>query len=171
MRVCEFYPNDKWSLLYRGTRDGFGSSDFHSKCDGHPNTLTLLKAKQSAFIFGGFTSVKWESCGHARKWKADSSAFLFSLTNRENTPCKIKIDPSQSHKAIYCNTECGPSFGGGCDIRVGDKANEAMGKQCFSRLGRTYKHSNYAYGTSEAKTFLAGSHEFKLEEIEVYRKE
>jgi len=39
--LCEFSTNDKWSLLYRATRDGFDSSDFHSKCDGHSNTLTI----------------------------------------------------------------------------------------------------------------------------------
>jgi hypothetical protein len=38
--LCEFSPNDKWSLFYRGTRDGFGSNVFHSKCDGRNNTLT-----------------------------------------------------------------------------------------------------------------------------------
>jgi hypothetical protein len=57
INLCEFSPNDKWSLLYRGTRDGFGSNDFHSKCDGHSNTLTISKAKGSNFIFGGFASV------------------------------------------------------------------------------------------------------------------
>jgi hypothetical protein len=41
LSLCEFSPNDTWSLLYRGTRDGFGSDDFHSKCDGHSNTLTI----------------------------------------------------------------------------------------------------------------------------------
>ncbi len=42
IKICEFSPNDKWSLLYRGTRDGFGSGDFHSNCDGHSNPLTIL---------------------------------------------------------------------------------------------------------------------------------
>ena len=50
IRLCEFSPNDNWSLLYRGTRDGFGSDDFHSKCDDHSNTLTILKAKESKFM-------------------------------------------------------------------------------------------------------------------------
>jgi hypothetical protein len=54
IKLCEFSPNDKWSILYRGTRDGFGSDVFHSKCDGLTNTLTLFKAKQSSYIFGGF---------------------------------------------------------------------------------------------------------------------
>jgi hypothetical protein len=60
IKLCEFSPNDKFTLLYRGTRDGFGSNDFHSKCDGHSNTLTILKAEQSSYIFGGFALVKWE---------------------------------------------------------------------------------------------------------------
>ncbi len=59
VKLCEFSPNDKWSLLYRGTRDGFGAKDFHSRCDGHSNTLTILKAKQSEFIFGGFLMVRY----------------------------------------------------------------------------------------------------------------
>ncbi len=29
MDLCEFSPNDKWSLLYRATRDGFRGKDFH----------------------------------------------------------------------------------------------------------------------------------------------
>jgi hypothetical protein len=59
--LCEFSTIDKWSLLYRGTRDGFGARAFHTKCDGHPNTLTICKAKESSYIFGGFTTVRWES--------------------------------------------------------------------------------------------------------------
>ena len=33
VKLCEFSPNDKWTLLYRGTRDGFAAKAFHSKCD------------------------------------------------------------------------------------------------------------------------------------------
>jgi hypothetical protein len=94
INLCEFSPNDKWSLLYRGTRDGFGTNDFHSKCDGHANTLTIFKAKESQFIF-------------------DSYSYLCS----------------------------------------------------------SYKHPQYEYGTNEAETFLAGSFNFHLDEIEVYHKE
>jgi hypothetical protein len=44
----------------------------------------------------------------------------------------------------------------------------------YSYSGATYTHPRYAYrtnGTNEASTFLAGSFEFKLDEIEVYQKE
>jgi hypothetical protein len=72
--LCQFSPNDKWSLLYRVTRDGFGSKDFHSKCDGHSNTLTLIKAKESSYIFGGFTSVRWKSYARGR-YKLDPNPY------------------------------------------------------------------------------------------------
>jgi hypothetical protein len=40
-----------------------------------------------------------------------------------------------------------------------------------SDLGFSYKHPQYAQGTNKAETFLAGSHEFQLDEIEIYQKE
>jgi hypothetical protein len=163
-KLCEFSPNDKWSLLYRGTRDGFGSSDFHSKCDGRANTLTIFKAKGSGFIFGGFTSVKWESSG---RWKSDRNAFIFSLTNKDNQPLKMKVDPERNQYAIDCDSSYGPTFGG--SISIADNANTTM--DSYSNLGWTYKHPQYEYGTDEAKTYLAGSYKFQLDEIEVFQRE
>jgi hypothetical protein len=152
--------------LYRGTRDGFGAKAFHTKCDGHLNTLTLLKAKGSKFIFGGFTAVSWES---SNKHKSDANAFIFSLTNNYNKPVKMKINPKRHESAIRCYPEYGPTFGGGHEIRIVNDANTAM--DSYSNLGYSYSHPQYPFGTDEAQTFLAGSHEFQLDEIEVYQKE
>jgi hypothetical protein len=165
IKLCQFSPNDKWSLLYRATWDGFGSHDFHSKCDGHSNTLTILKAKESEFIFGGFTTVTWES---SSLFKSDPNAFLFSLTNRDKRPLKTKIDPNKHQHAIHCNSDDGPTFGGH-DIKIANNANTT--RDSWSNLGFIYRHPQYANGTSEASTFLAGSHKFLLDEIEVYQKE
>jgi hypothetical protein len=101
--LCEFSHEDKWTLLYRGSRDGFGAHDFHLKCDGKSQTLTLLKAKRSKFIFGGFTASDWDSFS---RWKHDPHAFLFSLTRRE----KIHVIPAKSKFAIWCSSECGPNI-------------------------------------------------------------
>jgi hypothetical protein len=162
--LCEFSPNDKWSLLYRGSRDGFGSNDFHSKCDGHANTLTILKAKESEFIFGGFTTVEWDS---SNDWKSDANAFILSLTNKDNKPLKMNIDPYRHPNAICCYSSYGPIFGP--DIRIANNANTRM--DSYSHLGFAYKHPQYEYKTNEANTFLAGSKWFQLDEIEVYQKE
>jgi hypothetical protein len=118
VNLCEFSSNDKWTLLYRGTRDGFGASNFHSKCDGRNNTLTLLKAHGSSFIFGGFGSVSWES---KMRSKSDPNAFLFSLTNKDNQPSKMR--QLNTTNSIYCASGYGPTFGGGHDIYICDNAN------------------------------------------------
>jgi BTB/POZ domain-containing protein KCTD9 len=169
IRLCEFSLKDKWTLLYSGSRDGFGAKDFHSKCDGHSDTLTILKAKKSGFIFGGFTKTAWSP---PNGYKSDHSAFLFSLTNQENKPCKMQKDENQNHYAIYYGSEYGPTFSGGSgggDIIIRNNANSTDGG--CSNLSHAYKHPQYAYGSNEAKTFLAGSYHFQLDEIEVYQKE
>jgi hypothetical protein len=164
LNLCEFSPKDKWSLLYRGTRDGFGSSDFHSKCDGHSNTLTIFKAKESSYIFGGFTTANWDS---SSRWKSDPKAFIISLTNKDNLPLKIKIGPNSHQYAIYCDTKYGPSFGKGISIK--NNANTTMNN--YSKLGFAFKHAQFGHYTNEAQTFLTGSIRFQLVEIEVFKKE
>ncbi len=166
IRLCEFSPNDKWTVLYRATRDGFDSGDFHSRCDGRANTLTIVKAKESQFIFGGFTSVSWESSTNG-KWKSDRHAFIFSLTNKDNKPLKMKIDSNEHKYAIRCNSNFGPTFGNGYEIYIANNANTTTNS--YSYLGYSYNWPQYAYGTNEARTFLSGSCQFQLDDIEVYQ--
>ncbi len=92
--------------MNRGTREGFGSREFHSKCENHSNTLTILKAKESQFIFGGYTTVEWDG---SSQWKSDAIAFIFSLTNKDNQPMKMKVDPNRHEYAIYCDSSFGPN--------------------------------------------------------------
>jgi hypothetical protein len=94
IKLCEFSPNDKWSLLYRATRDGFEPNDFHSKCDNKSNTLTIVKAKESGFIFGGFTSVEWDG---SDRYKSDLNAFIFSLTNKDKKS-GLGLNPVQNDR-------------------------------------------------------------------------
>ena len=131
--------------------------------------MTILKVNGSSNIFGGFTTVSWESSANGR-FKSDANAFLFSLTNKDNQPLKMKVDPDKHQRAIYFHSRYGPIFGGGHDIRIVNNANTTWSDSC-SFLGESYKHPQYAFGTNEAKTFLAGSFNFQLDEIEVYKKE
>ena len=171
IKLCEFKPKDKFKFLYRASRDGFGTNDFHLKCDGKANTLTIFKASESSFIFGGFTTASWDSSSGS---KTDPNAFLFSLTNKENQPCKMKIDKNRQQYAIDCRSSCFPSFGyynhpsHGHDLWI--VSNIYKEAPSGSHIGNVYKHPKYNAGTNEANTFLAGSHEFQLSEIEVYQK-
>jgi hypothetical protein len=51
------FRGKRLSLLWRGGRDGFGARDFHRRCDGHANTLTLILDTKGN-TFGGFTPVE-----------------------------------------------------------------------------------------------------------------
>ena len=162
IKLCEFSIENTWRLIYRGSQHGYKAKDFHGKCDGKSSTLTILKAKASGFIFGGYTEAAWSSEDGFRK---DANTFIFSLTNGENAPMKIKtIDANYS---IWSNDEYGPGFGSG-DISIEDEADTSM--KNYADLGGTYKHPKYLYQTKEAEKFLAGSFNFQLAEIEVYQK-
>ena len=158
IKLCEFGPSDKWTLLYRGSRDGIDANGFHSKCDGHSSTLTIVKVKRTEFIFGGYTDVPWDSSSGR---KSDANAFVFSLTNKDEMPCKLRT--SRSAHSIYCSSQHGPTFGL-YDIAIANNANAS------SNLGDVYKHPKYAFKSNEARAFLAGAEYFQLSEIEVYSK-
>ena len=163
IELCEFNLNNRFKFLYRASEHGFHANEFHSKCDGHTDTLTILKA--NGFIFGGFTSVTWES---SDKYKSDPNAFLFSLTNKDKKPCKMEINPNKQQYAILCSFCFGPIFGGQ-DIQICSNSNTNISS--YSILGSVFKHPQYVAGTNEANYFLAGSQYFQLSEIEVYQKE
>jgi hypothetical protein len=59
LELCNFSYKTKWKRLYRATIDGFFAKNFHTKCDGNANTLTIIKTTNN-YIFGGYTTVAWD---------------------------------------------------------------------------------------------------------------
>ena len=162
IKLCEFNLDTKWKLIYQASQDGFRAGNFHSKCDDKSPTLTIFRVKQLGYIFGGYTEVKWSQFS---EHTLDSNAFIFSLTNKSNKPCKMMTnDPT---KSIY-QSSYGPVFGYG-DIHIAANSNTTM--DSYSNLGYTYTHPKYVYKSKEIVSFLAGSFQFQLDEIEVYVKE
>ena len=166
VQLCEFSQCQKWKLLYRASRDGFSGGNFHSKCDGMENTLTVIKS-ESGNVFGGYTDKAWTSgCfEHIR----DPNAFIFSLINKEDRPFKV-ICSNGGHYAIFCHLHaCGPAFGR-CpgDLFIASDSN--TNNESYSNLSITYKHHDYPVRTEKSKNILAGSYKFKTTEIEVYSK-
>jgi hypothetical protein len=51
------FDTKRFQLLWRGNRDGFTSSEFHHRCCGHENTLTIIEDTKGN-IFGDFTPLK-----------------------------------------------------------------------------------------------------------------
>ena len=50
------------NLLYRGTRDGMTSFNFHNKCDNKGKTICLF-LNDKGNIFGGYASISWTKEG------------------------------------------------------------------------------------------------------------
>ena len=46
--------------------------------------------------------------------------------------------------------------------------NSNQNSKSFSNLGSSYLHKNYEFGSYEAKTFVAGTEKFTVNEIEVF---
>ena len=71
--------------------------------------------------------------------------------------------------AIICYTNCGPIFGRD-DIVISDNFN--INNNSYSNLGTSYSLPNgmtpYPY-SEEARFYLAGSYNFQVSEIEVFK--
>jgi hypothetical protein len=155
------FQEKRFSLLWRGSRDGFSGRDFHSRCDGHANTLTvILDTKEN--VFGGFTPVKWESPQLFQYAKADHSlrSFLFTLKNPHNIPARrFALNAEKKDGAIVCHSERGPHFN---DIGVSDNCNRNT--KSWTRLGWPYTNDTGL----NANTVFTGSGHFQVKEIEVF---
>ncbi len=92
------------TLLYSGHLHGWTFKDFHDRCDSKGRTVSLFQIKDGDCI-GGYTKKCWES-DEFGEWKADSSAFLFSLTRSRHFPSKA------TGEDIYCSSVFGPCFSG-----------------------------------------------------------
>jgi hypothetical protein len=152
----------RFELLWRGSRDGFGAQEFHRRCDGRANTLTVILDKKGN-VFGGFTPVEWES--RKSNWlKADASqeSFVFTLKNPHNVPARrFPLKAEKKQRAIYCDSRWGPRFEGGIAASNNCNANTDSYTDCFG--------SNYTNDTGLAhQTFFTGSEHFRVKEIEVF---
>jgi hypothetical protein len=156
------FENKSFSLLWRGSRDGFDVAAFHRLCDGKANTVTVIK-NTNGFIFGGFTSLPWNSSGGV--YHGDNSAFLFSLTNPSNTPLKLKVKPAQN--AVWHHSNYGPTFGDGWDLYVSSLSN--TNRQNFMNL-TSYEFPNGLSGNEGGEFIVGGSDSyFQTVEIEVFQ--
>lgn len=135
-----------YKLLFRASRDGYEAENFHKKCDGKGNTLTLVKTK-SGRRFGGYTEAKWDSnSGYINLRKG----FVFSIDNKE-----IYYNEKRNYN-IYCNMSIGPSFRSGPhDFTISDKCN--INNKSFEYIR-----------SSSGNYILEGNEFFRIKDYEIY---
>jgi hypothetical protein len=149
----------EWTLLYRGSRDGFQSSNFHGKCDGRSNTVTIILTVNDGII-GGFTPIAWNSRGN---YETDHSgkSFVFTLKNARHSPPR-KFALSRLTQAIFCHSGSGPTFGSGHDIFIANECNATS--ENYTNFGHSYVNDTGIDG----KQVLLGEYAFTVKEVEVF---
>lgn len=149
----------RWRRVYSVKRDGDQATQFHAKCDNVGPTLTIIKPKGNKHVFGGYTEQEWS--GSSSKY--DPKAFLFSLVNNKNR--HYKLNSTGSNYAIHCSNSYGPTFGGGHNIYVCSACST-------TNSSYTNPYNSYTMtgddGTTIDNTFLAGSYNFTVEDLEVF---
>ena len=158
-KIIEWSGYKSMELIYRGTRDGMTSNDFHNKCDNKGKTICLfLNDKDN--IFGGYSSIPWESNGGD---KTANDCFLFTLSNIYNTePTKF---PYVKDRSVYHGSDCGPYFGNGYDLYLYNNFTNANSN------GSGFP-SSYQDTLGKGKSIFTGdinNSYFKLKEVEVFK--
>ncbi|EXX50567.1 uncharacterized protein OCT59_005926 [Rhizophagus irregularis] len=109
----------KFDLIYRGSIDGICTESFKNKCKGQIESLVLIKVKQTNRIFGGYSSIGFNSIGDnllsiyngSQRFYYSSNNFIFSFENDEDTQ-NMRISRVINYdKAIYDHPNVGFDFG------------------------------------------------------------
>ncbi len=139
---------------------------FHELCDEKGPTITVMKSKAGR-VFGGFTMQSWDS--ETDDFKADEKAFIYSIDRQQI------YRPIDTQRAIYCESYCGPCFGGGALGLGRDLLNEEDGGWCYIDWyhdGAIYGIESDAQGnhevTGEGNERENGEKWFTCEELEVF---
>ncbi len=161
LSLAEMINSTKGNLLYRATRDGFEAQEFHTRCDGKSNTITIKNNLN--YVFGGYASSAWNSSG---TWINDPNAFLFSL-RRNGLSLKDKFMTKKPEYSLLGKWNYGPTFGSGFDIHICNQSNTNNGRNTY--CGHIYVRPCEFTFYENASSFLAGhNNKWITTEIEVY---
>jgi hypothetical protein len=135
-------------ILWRGSTNGFRAVDFDQQCDGHENTLTLIRDSKGN-VFGGFTPIAWESPLFAKRKKDPTKqTVVFTAKNPHNSSERL-FDLIERSSAIRVDRKRGPCFGDG-DLWISDECNRQQSDS--GRFGMSFLNDTGFDGS----TFLTG---------------
>ena len=142
--------NITFNLLFKKSRDGDTTQDFHNHCDNKGKTLIIIETKEGR-KFGGFTNDNWDTNNN---WRKNSNDFVFSL------------DLNKKY-----------SYSGSGDTTIGDiKYGLAFGNSRTEQVDICFENSSLNKGISNSspsfktnKELNNGNKKFETKELEVYQ--
>ena len=81
-KILEWSGYKRMELIYRASKDGGTSNDFHNKCDNKGPTICLYK-NEKGNIFGGYAPISWDK--NVGYYRSAPDSFIYILTNIHNT--------------------------------------------------------------------------------------
>jgi len=145
----------QWVLRYRGSRNGFAASQFHSLCNNVGPTVMIVRSS-GGYLFGGYNPTSWTS---RQNYAPGGGSFIFTLSNPHGSP------PTAFHfksgSGPYDYTAYGPTWGGGHDLHISDACNGNTGS--YTNFPHCY-NDTLGYGNN---TFT-GAKNFTVADIEVF---
>ena len=145
--------NLSYNLIFRGTKDGELSSDFHNKVDGKDKTITIIETTKG-LKFGGYIDKKWDS---SSGWiDNDENCFIFSLS-------LMKIyNPIKGEDKYFFSSTNGPNFS-----VFGLKGN-LFNKSSLNIQTKEGANNRFSGFTSDYE-LTGGEDEFQVKELEVFQ--
>ena len=131
-------------LLFRMSRDGNQSSEYHKLCDNKDNLLTIIETDNGR-KFGGFASKSW-----GVQNQVIDKTFMFSLNNMK------KYERLNNNNAMHNGSSFGPVFGNAWDIYI--NSTMTSGKEQYN--SRSVFFNKYE---------LTDNGSFNVKEIEVFQ--
>ena len=147
-----------WKLLYRATRDGWSTNNFHKKIDTYSNTILLVHTEHNN-IFGGFTSLTWNK---KYGWQSDKKAFLILIRSSKNYELQIWNVINTTY-TVDMTTQRIFRFGMGNSIDIRHDCNNNQRSDVHSVQG-----SSSTFGIPTAHYLNGDIKRFRVKEIEVF---
>lgn len=139
-------------LLFRASRDGFSSSNFHTYCNKHAPIFIVIGAT-TGYIATAYTEVAFNNNNTTMSVPTYTN-WLNNLWNGSSTSATKYYNTSTY--GLYDTNSYGPTFGGGHDLYFPNTMNS----------GGAY--SNPSSYQIPSQTTLFGSYNFTPTDIEVY---
>ena len=151
------YIKRSMELVFRGTRNGMHSKNFHEQCDNKGPTITLFR-NDKGNIFGGYSPISWTCKGG---YHNENKSFIFTQTNIYNIE-PTKFISKNNGNQIFHDIGNGPCF---YDTWVRDDfANNT------DAYFREYYEDSYGKGNSMFTGNTDNNNrKITLNEVEVYR--
>ena len=147
----------QFNLKFKASEHQFSAEKFHQICDNNfipfPN-ISIIKSTHNT-IFGGFTTLSWNSDERPYTYKGyqDQYAFLFMITSDDETlqnDCPLifhqKKKDSPSSFSVCYDKSSGPVFGDhGWDCHVGNKCDKQVELAKYEILNSWLERESWEY--------------------------